>query len=345
VPKLRSSALSARQPEPVNPRPAEAPSPRHDEGMPTEPLDLLEPPVEPGRRWSVILLVLAFAAVATFVFIGGGRIDGPATPGGVETDSGSPAVETPASAGSPSIATTVAPPEVAGCPSVAGPSELQAPRRAAPSVAAPMTADYRFEHSLESAVGTAPDLVEIGRGSSGFTDEGAVRPRDEVLTFGGGRGLSLAPATEVIEGGDYTIELVFRSCRLDGYRKIIDFKSGSSDRGLYSLDGSLDFYPRAPASRTTIDAGAFVEVVLTRDTSSRVVAYLDGIRQFSFLDRGGRALVGEEDTLLFFRDDSTTNGEEFSAGAVSRIRLFEVAISGDEVARLACSELAIQTCR
>jgi hypothetical protein len=58
-------------PEPVNPRPAEAPSPRHDEGMPAEPLDLLEPPVEPGRRSSVILLVLAFAAVATLVFIGG----------------------------------------------------------------------------------------------------------------------------------------------------------------------------------------------------------------------------------------------------------------------------------
>lgn len=129
------------------------------------------------------------------------------------------------------------------------------------------TADYRFQGSLGSMVGVATDLVEIGEGTGAFTDEGMIGRA--VLSFARGSGLSLSPTTGVIEGTEYTIEILFRFDRLDGYRKIIDFKDGSNDDGLYVLDGCLNFYPRRPRSSIPIEADSYVQVVLTRDSSAK----------------------------------------------------------------------------
>ena len=97
------------------------------------------------------------------------------------------------------------------------------------------TADYYFQDSLESSLGTAPDLVEVEDGSSLFTADAGTGVT--VLRFDGGRGLALAPTTRVIRSSGYSIEVLFRFDLLDGYRKVIDFKNGSTDDGLYVLDG------------------------------------------------------------------------------------------------------------
>lgn len=83
-----------------------------------------------------------------------------------------------------------------------------------------------------------------------------------------------------------------------------------------------------------------MQVVLTRDAADRVVAYVNGVRQFAFEDRGGLAKVGGTDGLRFFVDDATTS-REHSSGAVSQIRLFDLAFNANEVAALACTEIAI----
>ena len=200
------------------------------------------------------------------------------------------------------------------------------------------TADYYFQGSLESSLGTAPDLVEIEKGSSGFTADGTTGVT--VLRFAGGRGLALAPTTHVIRRSGYSIEILFRFDLLDGYRKVIDFKNGSADDGLYVLDGCLIFFPKEQDALTRIGPDSYVQIVLTRDAADRVVGYVDGVRQFAFDDRGGLAKVGGSDSLRFFVDDVTTTGE-WSSGAVSQIRLFDQALTANEVALLACTELAI----
>ena len=200
------------------------------------------------------------------------------------------------------------------------------------------TADYYFQGSLESSLGTAPDLVEVEEGSSVFTVDG--RTGVTVLRFAGGRGLALAPTTRVIRSSGYSIEVLFRFDLLDGYRKVIDFKNGSTDDGLYVLDGCLIFFPKEQDALTRIGSDSYVQVVLTRDAADRVVGYVDGVRQFAFDDRGGLAKVGGSDSLRFFVDDVTTTGE-WSSGAVSQIRLFDQALTANEVALLACTELAI----
>jgi len=283
----------------------------------------------PARdRWQVIALALTLTAVVAFALTRGGEPD----PGGrnqARADAGAPA--DPAF---PSLPTNPSPGPPPQCSGGGTPPEAVEPADGVPEP----TADYYFQGSLESSLGTAPDLVEVKGGSSVFTVDGETETT--VLRFAGGRGLRLAPTTRVIGSSDYTIELLFRFDLVAGYRKILDFKSGTVDDGMYVLDGCLTFYPIEQPGLTAIGTDSFVQVVLTRDSTGRVVGYVNGVRQFAFADRRGLAEVNGRKTLGFFVDDVTTTGE-YSSGAVSQIRLFDVSLTANEVAALACTEIAI----
>ena len=361
--KPRDVAAAARpRPWPAGQRMRSSPIavPRDDESVPSP-----MPAAAAGRRWPVIVLAFIVAAGIAGGFIRRDMPEPSAALGGVEGEQEAPAVnETPASDGSPGTSTAALSTEPGVCPGEpSAPAELEPPAEAdAPSggtqesvnlpialgpdlaVAAAVTADYRFQGSLESSVGTAPELVEVGHGSSGFADKAVLGHTRTVMRFAGGSGLSLAPTAGVIDSREYTIELLFRLHRLGGYRKIIDFRKASHDSGLYSLDGCLNFFDTALASRATIEVDSYVQVVLTRDASARVVGYVDGVRRFSFRDAGELAVIDANDTLLFFRDDSVTD-IEYSGGAVSRIRLYDGPLTGNEVAGLACAELPGAKCR
>ena len=276
-------------------------------------------------RWRVFALALTLMAVVAVALTRGGETD----PGG--RDQARADAETPAAPAAPSLSTN--PP-----PQCSGDAATPAAPEPAQAVPATATADYYFQGSLESSLGTAPDLVEIESGSTAFTADGTTGVT--VLRFAGGRGLALAPTTHVIRSSGYSIELLFRFDLLAGFRKVIDFKNGSTDEGLYLLDGCLTFFPIEKDALTRIGSDSYVQVVLTRDTADRVVGYLDGVRQFAFNDRVGLAKVGGSDGLRFFVDDVTTT-QEWSSGSVSQIRLFDQALTANEVALLACTELAI----
>ena len=124
--------------------------------------------------------------------------------------------------------------------------------------------------------------------------------------------------------------MLFRFNDVSSYKRIIDFKNGTSDRGLYNYSGKLHFYSSATGNTTAIAAGTYVQVVLTRDALKNVVGYLNGIQEFSFADTGDDALIDAANTLRFFKDD----GGESSAGAVARIRLYDGALTANEVAAL-----------
>lgn len=135
-------------------------------------------------------------------------------------------------------------------------------------------------------------------------------------------------------GSEYTLELLFRFDRLDGYAKIVDFNNASEDPGLYAMDGRLEFWPITTGVGTAFDADSYAHVVLTRDATENVVAYVDGVRELSFHDTGRIAVIGVTDTLRLFSDDTVTANED-SGGAVSRIRLYDGPLSASDVAALA----------
>ena len=154
----------------------------------------------------------------------------------------------------------------------------------------------------------------------------------------GGSVTELTPASVAI-GSEYTIELVFRFDRLDGYAKIVDFNNATEDCGLYSSDGRMEFWPITAGFGAAVEADSNAHVVLTRDATDNVVAYVNGVRQLSFHDTGDIAVIDANDTLRLFSDDTVTANED-SGGAVSRIRLYDGPLSASDVAALA-AELPI----
>lgn len=284
---------------------------------------------------------LTAAVVACAAVLGGGYVaiatTVPSDPG--PSTAGSPPSNDSASSTPSAPSSTAANPcqDVLAQPPSDGPpvdTEAQAPGGAI------LTADYGFENSLVSSVGGAPDLAEAGDVATGYADDMVLGQTRPVLTFSGFTGLSLRPASEVIDSGEYTIELLFRFDHIGGWRKIIDFNEGTEDCGLYFLDGHLNFFPVALAVGSPIETDSYVHVVLTRDRSGTLAGYVNGARQFTLDDRE-LAVVDANDTLLFFHDDALSN-EEYSSGAVAGLRLYDGPLSADEViARTA--ELSIRS--
>jgi len=197
---------------------------------------------------------------------------------------------------------------------------------------ATLKADYGFNDTRASSVPGSPDLTDIdsdpqtGPGHDNFfaTETVAGTPR-RVLTFPQGNGLSVSTAG-VIPDNSYTIAVLFRFNDIDSYRRIIDFKSGTTDIGLYNRSGALSFFGWATGTGTPITPSAandpYHEVLLSRDALGLVIGFVDGVEQFRFNDVRGRAVIGPARTLTFFKDDAQVSSEE-SAGAVANIRLYE----------------------
>ncbi len=263
--------------------------------------------------------------------------------GAVTTPSATPvATVVSPSVAAPTVSPTRSAAQPGGCPAgPPAPAGLEPPPETAepPESQAPgqvrITADYRFENSLADSVGAATELSAIGADASGFIDEAVLGQTRSVLRFDRGSGLALTPASGVI-GSDYTIELVFRFDRLDGFAKIVDFNDATEDCGLYSLDGRMDFWPLTPSLGAVLEADSYAHVVLTRDATDTVVAYVNGTSQLSFHDTGDIAVIDANDTLRLFSDDTVTPDED-SGGAVSRIRLYDGALTASEVAALAAA--------
>ena len=190
-------------------------------------------------------------------------------------------------------------------------------------------ADYQFQLNLNSSVGSPPALQNIGAGNI-YASEAVDACSQLVLQFPLHNGVRLLPTTGVIPTNIYTIVMLFRLDQTNGWRRLLDFKAASIDTGLYVRDGRLNFYPVIEATSPNIPSGTYAQVVLTRDSASNVVAYVNGVQQFTFVDSGFSAVLTGANDLRFFKDDTT----EESGGAVARIRLYAAAMTPGQVALL-----------
>ena len=202
-----------------------------------------------------------------------------------------------------------------------------------------LRADYRFNNTRSSSVAGAPDLTDLGPGSNGFLSDdvrGTIQP---VLHFPQGNGLRIAPTTGVIPSAVYTIAIL---CKIDagGYRRLVDFKNGTADAGLYVEDTNhLQFFIfglNSPTGATTIFPNNYVHVVLTRDGAGIVTGYVNGIQQFQFDDAAAQlAVIDANNALRFFRDNESGGPPtEHAAGSAARMRLYDGALSAAQVAAL-----------
>ncbi|MEP7269951.1 MAG: LamG-like jellyroll fold domain-containing protein [Acidobacteriota bacterium] len=192
-------------------------------------------------------------------------------------------------------------------------------------------ADYRFQNTLNTSVGSAPALSNLGAGNAfvNATVDGANRT---VVRFPLNSGLVLDPTSSVVSAQVYTIVVLFSLDEVSGFRRILDFKHGTVDDGLYVFDGKLAFFPRSDGLNTAIAANTYVQVVLTRDAGKNFTGYVNGVQVLSFVDTADLAVLDSFNQLRFFRDNESNGpGDESSAGSVARIRLYDCAFSAAEV--------------
>jgi hypothetical protein len=198
------------------------------------------------------------------------------------------------------------------------------------SARANVIADYQFHNSYASSVTGAPDLVPINTVS--FTTATVDGQTTDVAAFTQGSGFRMdAPAG--LSAAGYTVVILFSFDTNGGYRKIIDFSDRAADAGLYNLNSALDFFPVAAGPDGTIPISTFVQVALTRTASGQVTGYVDGVQQFTFSDTSGFTVLATNSFNLLI-DDFHTSEIEASAGEVARVRLYNSALTVQEVAAL-----------
>lgn len=174
---------------------------------------------------------------------------------------------------------------------------------------------YDLNGTLAEANG-GPSLVAHG-GTLGATG----------YTFGVQQGLSLS---NVIGAADaYSIDIRFYfddvNASFNGYQRIIEFKDRAADTGLYSLNGTLQFFNVTSCCTNAFTTGQFTNLRLTRSANGTVSAYVNDTLGFSFADPSGLAtFTGPNNIIWFFVDDFQTLinfPPESGTGFVDSIRI------------------------
>ncbi|HVF52588.1 MAG TPA: peptidoglycan DD-metalloendopeptidase family protein [Actinomycetota bacterium] len=204
------------------------------------------------------------------------------------------------------------------------------------------TADYRFADSLASIVAGAPALQPLAA-TTFATDTVEGRSR-RVFSFTGNNGFKLGPIDGVIGSRHYTIVALVRLDDPGRAGKLVDWREGLSDQGLYVASNKLVLHPhelwwQPPTAPTSFVRGAYAQIAITRDETTDVTKfYVNGVLQFGLDFWSDIAVVSPADTLHFFRDDDDTINSPVenatTAGSIARLRLFGRPLTASEVQAL-----------
>jgi hypothetical protein len=118
----------------------------------------------------------------------------------------------------------------------------------------------------------------------------------------------------VIDPATYCIQLKFTPQATTGWRKILDFKNRTSDKGLYIYNSKLQFYPYTPGPDIAFTPGVPVTVVFTRDgATGEMSGYVDGVWQWTITDSPNDAtFTGPANIIYILIDDLAVPGESMS---------------------------------
>ena len=223
-------------------------------------------------------------------------------------------------------------------------------------------ADYQFQNTYANSSGSVGPLTPTYTGNTfvSATVNGAPQtvlnvPNGTTTTAAMQNGVQ-TPANPFTDQGNYSIVLLanftgtISGSTNTGVDKVFDFKSFSSDAGLYinAVTGLFQFADGTGApvvggtsTAGVLVAGTYYQLTLTRSSVTNVVtAYQNGTQAFQFTDTGGLATLN---TMLgVFRDDGVGTASnvfsEGTSGNIARLRLYNGVLTQDQVAALAVPE-------
>ncbi len=149
---------------------------------------------------------------------------------------------------------------------------------------------YELERGFRELTGQGPALEPLG---------GEIR--QGLYHFAPGQGVRLANTGVTSQ---YALQFTFLHDKEGGYQKLVDFKHGAKDTGLYLHQGKLEFYQHAVGGVPR--PGQEHRVRIERNRSTRIVrGFLDMVPVFAFLDLDDQAVFSKGKSLLFLDDRST----------------------------------------
>lgn len=156
--------------------------------------------------------------------------------------------------------------------------------------------------------------------------------------FGANQGLKL----DAKLGGVYTIDMAFHFDSFGNYGRIVDFSNLNSDNGFYVQGHGFRLFGTGAAT----GSGGYLtqnvdnRVTLTRDAGKMFKVYQDGELVLSVADTGGIADFGQN-IAYFFRDNNGAHSGEAFPGAVDYLRVYDTALSQQEVQALTPPSAAV----
>ncbi len=190
--------------------------------------------------------------------------------------------------------------------------------------------DWRFQGNRANSATARPQMGDLVR--TGTIDEraGQVDGRSwRVYEFARNGGFNTQRNIgTAVPAGVYSIVLLVRLDEVSNLRRLVDFKGAREGSGFFVRDGALSLYPVATGEAAPVQPGTFHQIVITRDHDT-VMAYVDGVLQFTTADPDGVGVFSDS-IATFFRDPGSLS----SAGAVARIRWYDIALTETEIAQL-----------
>ncbi|MBL7717662.1 MAG: T9SS type A sorting domain-containing protein [Flavipsychrobacter sp.] len=192
---------------------------------------------------------------------------------------------------------------------------------------------YYFDGDFKEAGGVGPDLTPVCTGSfvgDTLVDYGNLNR--QVYRFDQNCGFEYDDSMHnFIATGSYTIELYFKMDNLASWKRVIDYKLRTTDRGCYVFNGQLNFYNIASSAGAPFTANEYSHYVITRnDTTKDVLLYGDGNNYIQFNDAGGDAVYSANKKLRFFQDDLVV-ANEASSGSIAILRIYNYAMDSTMV--------------
>ncbi|HTN46409.1 MAG TPA: T9SS type A sorting domain-containing protein [Flavipsychrobacter sp.] len=198
-------------------------------------------------------------------------------------------------------------------------------------LSAQQTYTYKFGGNFLESSGNGPALQQICTGHFLFENLPDFNINQQVYHFDNNCGFSFNDAAGFIAAGSYTIELYFKMAGLASWKRVIDFKSRTTDKGCYVLNGNMNFYNIATSAGTPFLQDEYSHYVITRDgVTKQVVMYGDGNHYITFTDNGGDAVYDANKALSFFQDDLVV-ANEASEGTIALLKIHNYAMDSTNV--------------
>ncbi|HQE11980.1 MAG TPA: T9SS type A sorting domain-containing protein [Flavipsychrobacter sp.] len=183
------------------------------------------------------------------------------------------------------------------------------------------TYSYKFNGNFNEGSGNGPALNKICTGQFVFETLPDYNINQNVYQFDNNCGFSFDDANGFLASGTYTIELYFKMSGLSSWKRVINFKNSTSDKGCYVFNGQMNFYNIATSAGAPFLAGEYTHYVITRNGNTKeVTMYGDGNHYISFVDNLDDALYDGNNKLIFFQDDNVVPNES-SDGSIAMLKI------------------------